>query len=384
MKKTACLLLSVMCGSLLWGCFGGTSVSVDKQGDDRALKSVQAESADTAKDNSMTEALNSRPLTGVAEGPKTYIWPEGKMPDAQPHQIAATTEEAAAEGFSPDENRCAYLQWFQPPPEKVRTDACMIIISGGGYYNCCDMPSFAPYVVKLLEAGLHCVNFTYRTPRPEGIPIYKTAWEDGQRAVRLVRAEAAKRGFSPDKIGVVGCSAGSHLCMLLGLSSQTPAYEPIDEFDAIPCNVNWMIPMCPAYVLSDGLLTENQKGGVGDDVTIDPVFAFDGKTCPSCFLHGGDDPYSPYASIKAYKRLIQLGIPAELHLEANGVHGFMNYVRLNTPQVAIDFLRRTGFLPKTGSLPMGEGAAKCLEAADAWAAEQQKGRQKDLSLFVNP
>ena len=110
----------------------------------------------------MTEALNSRPLTGVAEGPKTYIWPKGKMPDAQDHQIAATTEEAAAPGFVPDENRCANLQWFQPPPANVRTDACMIIISGGGYYSCCDMPSFAPYVVKLLEAGIHCVNFTQK------------------------------------------------------------------------------------------------------------------------------------------------------------------------------------------------------------------------------
>ena len=118
------------------------------------------------------------------------------MPDAQPEQIAATTEEANAEGFRPEENRTAYIQWFRPPEESVRTDACMIIISGGGYNNCCDMQAFAPFVGRLLAAGINCVNFIYRTPRPNGLPIYKTAWEDGQRAVRMVRSQAAEHGFS--------------------------------------------------------------------------------------------------------------------------------------------------------------------------------------------
>ena len=308
------------------------------------------------------------------EGKKTYIWPDGKMPDAQPQLIAAITEEVAAEGFRPEDYRIPYLQWFRPPEESVRTDVCMIIISGGGYNNCCDMHAFAPFVGRLLAAGINCVNFVYRTPRPEGLPIYKTAWEDGQRAVRLVRSQAAEHGFSPDKIGVVGCSAGSHLCMLLALSSQTVAYKPIDSLDDVPCNIAWAIPMCPAYVLSDGSTGTNDKKGHGDDVVIDDVFAFDGDSCPCCFMHGGLDPYSPMGSVKAYRCLRQMGIPAELHLEAKAPHGFAYYNRIDTPQVAIDFLRRIGVLPEHNTLEAD------LAAIDKWEKDRLAGCQRDLDL----
>ena len=310
-----------------------------------------------------------------AEGKKYYVWPEGKMPDAQPQQIAATTEEANAEGFKPEDNRVAYIQWFRPPEESVRTDACMIIISGGGYNNCCDMQAFAPFVGRLLAAGINCVNFIYRTPRPEGLPIYKTAWEDGQRAVRLVRSQAKEHGFSPDKIGVVGCSAGSHLCMLLALSSQTAAYKPIDKLDELPCKVAWAIPMCPAYVLSDGFMTRNEKGGHGDDVVLDEVFAFDSASCPCCFMHGGLDPYSPMGSVKAYRRLRQMGVPVELHLEGKAVHGFANYDRLDTPQIALDFLKRIGAIPTRNSVEAD------LAAIAKWENDRLAGCQGDLNLL---
>ena len=309
-----------------------------------------------------------------SEGKKYYLWLEGKMPDAQPNQIAATTEEVAAEGFKAEDNRIPYIQWFRPPEETFKTDACMIIISGGGYGCCCDLPSFAPFVGRLLAAGVHCVNFVYRTPRPEGLPIYKTAWEDGQRAVRLVRSQAAEHGFSPDKIGVVGCSAGSHLCMLLALSSQTPAYAPIDSLDDVPCNVSWAIPMCPAYVLTDGLLETNAKGGHGDDVVIDDIFAFDGKTCPCCFMHGGLDPYSPLGSVKAYRRLRQMGIPAELHLDAKAPHGFVFYNRVDTPLIALDFLRRIGAIPQHNSLEAD------MAAIAQWEKDKVAGCQRELDL----
>ncbi|MBP5640469.1 MAG: alpha/beta hydrolase [Victivallales bacterium] len=314
-------------------------------------------------------------LAVFPDGKKYYLWPESKMPDAQPQQIAATTEEAAAEDFKPENNRIAYIQWFRPPEKNIRTDACMIVISGGGYSNCCDMPAFAPFVGRLLAAGINCVNFIYRTPRPVGLPIYKTAWEDGQRAVRMVRSQAAEHGFSPDKIGVVGCSAGSHLCMLLALSSQTPAYKPIDTLDEVPCNVAWAIPMCPAYVLSDGFLAPNEKGGHGDDVVLDDVFAFDGNSCPCCFIHGGLDPYSPMGSVKAYRRLRQMGVQTELHLEAKALHGFGNYDRLDSPQIAIDFLKRIGAIPLHNSLEAD------LAAIAKWEKDRLAGCQGDLDLL---
>ena len=174
------------------------------------------------------------------------IWPKGKMPDTQSNQIAAMTSEVKADGFNPDNYRIPYLEWFDKPAKPNGT--CMILISGGSYQNCCDMSLIKYWRETLTALGVQCVNFVYRTPRPVGLPIYQTAWEDGQRAVRMVRSQAKERGFDPEKIGAVGMSAGGHLTLLLATSSQTPAYEPIDELDKLPCHINWAVANAPAYV----------------------------------------------------------------------------------------------------------------------------------------
>ena len=289
--------------------------------------------------------LSSCLTAGLPMEEKIPLWPDGKIPDFQEHQIAATTEEAKAPGFVPAANRMPHLQWFVAPKEAPKTDTCMIIISGGGYNCCCDGPAFAPLVQKMLDAGIACVNLTYRTPRPKGIPIYQTAWEDGQRAVRLVRSMAAARGFNPEKIGVMGCSAGSHLSVMLAASSQTPAYAPIDDLDKTSCHINWAIPFCPAYALTDGLEGKNTTEGNGPDVKLNPSFKFDAKTCPMCFFHGGLDPYSPIGSTQIYRQLRRMKIPAELHLDADRKHG---PVKADAFERALEFMRQIGVLGTLG------------------------------------
>jgi len=282
---------------------------------------------------------------GLPVGEKTYLWPAGRMPDAQPHQIAATVAETKAPGFDPAANRAPHLQWYPAPKSVTGVDACVIVISGGSYSCCCDLPSFEPLVKKFLDAGVACVNLTYRTPRPKDLPIYRTAWEDGQRAVRIVRSLAKARGYNPENIGVMGCSAGSHLSVMLGTSALTAAYAPIDELDRIPCHVNWAVPMCPAYALTDGLTGANATKGDGPDVKLNPSFRFDAKTCPMCFFHGGDDPYSPIGSTQIYRQLRRMKIPAELHLDAGRGHGPVGPIAFER---ALEFLRQMGFVGKPG------------------------------------
>ena len=204
---------------------------------------------------------------------REYIWPEGRMPDAQPGQIAAMTDASEAPGFLPEAHRIPYLEWFPAPADSVRKDACMILISGGSYMNCCDVGLIHAWREALTELGVQCVNFVYRTPRPVGLPIYQTAWEDGQRAVRLVRSQAAARGYDPEKIGVISMSAGSHLALLLATGSQTRTYDSVDAQDQLPCHINWAIVNAPAYVTSDAEEgTPATRDGYGPDVTLSRVF----------------------------------------------------------------------------------------------------------------
>ena len=265
------------------------------------------------------------------------VWPKGKMPDAQSHQIAAMTDEVGTEKFKADKHRVAYLEWFDAPAEP--NGGCMILISGGSYECCCDVGLIKMWSERFTELGFQCVNFVYRTPRPVGLPIYQTAWEDGQRAVRKVRSEAKKRGFDPEKIGVISMSAGSHLALLLATSSQTPAYDKVDALDDTPCHINWAIVNAPAYVTTDA-----EKGdpatcqGYGVDVKISDVFKFDEKTCPMSLHHGGEDIYSPNGSTLVYRELRKMKVPAELHLYPSKGHGAFGLER------GVEFMRQMGFV----------------------------------------
>ena len=268
---------------------------------------------------------------------RVSVWPKGKMPDTQAHQIAAMTNETGREDFNPDKYRIPYLEWLEKPDQPNGT--CMILISGGSYMNCCDVKLIEEWHKKLTALGVQCVNFVYRTPRPEGLPIYQTAWEDGQRAVRMVRRDAEKRGFDPEKIGVISMSAGSHLALLLATSSQTPAYERIDKVDDIPCHINWAIVNAPAYVTTDGETgTRAMREGYGTDVKISDVFRFDEKTCPMSLHHGQIDPYTPMGSTLVYRELRKRGIPAELHLYPGKGHGAFGFER------GVEFMTQMGFL----------------------------------------
>ncbi|MBO4634867.1 MAG: alpha/beta hydrolase [Bacteroidales bacterium] len=266
------------------------------------------------------------------------VWPKGKMPHASDSQIAAMTDEARQPDFKPEKHRMPYLEWFDAPEHPNGT--CMILISGGSYKNCCDGKLIRKWNKELTAQGVQCVNFVYRTPRPEGLPYYQTAWEDGQRAVRLVRSQAKKRGFDPERIGVMGMSAGGHLSLLLATSSCTETYQKIDALDDIPCHINLAVVNAPAYATTDAdqLGIPATREGYGPDVTLSPVFQFDAKTCPVSLHHGGADIYSPNGSTLIYRKLREMEIPAELHLYPGKGHGAYGFER------AVEFMRQMGFM----------------------------------------
>ena len=265
------------------------------------------------------------------------IWPKNKMPDAQEHQIAAKRNDTRKSDFKPEKNRQPYLEWHQAP--ETGNGGCMILLSGGAYESWCNESLVEGWAETFTELGFQCVSLIYRTPRPEGLPIYQSAWQDGQRAVRVVRSQAKKRGFDPEKIGLIAMSAGSHTGLLLATSSLTPAYTPIDKLDEQSCHINWALLNAPAYGTTDANKgTKATRQGYGADVTLDDIFKFDSLTCPISFHHGSKDPYAPHTSTLAYRKLRQMGVPAELHLYPDVGHKACGLER------GIEFMRQMGYL----------------------------------------
>ena len=271
-------------------------------------------------------------------GERVPLWPEGKIPDFQEHQVGAMTDETKEQGFTAAEHRMPYLEWFEAPTSN-QTHGCMILVSGGSYQCCCDVGLIRKWRDTFTALGYQCVNLVYRTPRAKGAPCHRSGWQDGQRAVRLVRRDAAKRGFDPEKIGVIGMSAGGHLTCMLATSALTPAYAKVDETDDIPCHINWAIANAPAYNTETAAsgIARPEDGTLLFDLKANPSFRFDAKTCPISFHHGGMDPYTPNGSTMCYRELRKLKVPAELHLYADKAHGAHGLGR------ALEFMHQMNF-----------------------------------------
>ena len=290
----------------------------------------------TSKTEEWLKAFPALEKGGWRTGERVPLWPEGKIPDFQPQQIGEMTDEAKTNADWRAAHRMPYLEWFEAPANP--NGGCMILVSGGGYQRCCDVELVGFWRQELTKAGFRCVNLVYRTPRPKGLPVHQSAWEDGQRAVRLVRAAAKERGFDPEKIGAIGMSAGGHLVCLLAANSLTPAYAKVDAFDELPCHINWAVAHAPSYNTLNGADGAQAKDdGLAVVPALSPAFRFDAKTCPISFHHGGRDPWTPNGSTLTYRELRKRKIPAELHLYADAAHGAHGFGR------ALEFIRQMNF-----------------------------------------
>ncbi|MBE6428461.1 MAG: alpha/beta hydrolase [Planctomycetaceae bacterium] len=215
-------------------------------------------------------------------------------------------------------------------PEKKTSDTCIILLPGGAYSVCGNDVWQARYFA---DRGITTVLLKYRVPRPQGMKKHIPAFQDAQRAIRLTRSMAEKYGFNPERIGVMGGSAGGHLVTMCCTSSSIQSYEPIDEIDKLPTHVAFGIAKYPAYVLEDGRDQANNKETKGNYAKIVDDFIFDSKTCPMCFVHGDADVYSPMGSIALYHKLRTMNIPAELHIWAKAPHGFGKINDTNREQI---------------------------------------------------
>ena len=198
----------------------------------------------------------------------------------------------------------------------------LVVVMPGGGYNSQHMGHVCRDSLPILESGRWVAVLHYRIPRREGRKIYDAPREDAARAIRHLRANAAKFGWAPEKIGAVGFSAGAHLAAISATSSQDALYDRIDALDDISPHLNFAVPVYPAYVADDGATGPNAHGG--DGAAILPEFKFDAKTPPMFMLHGDKDYYSPMASVLIYAELHKRKIPAQLFVFANVSHGLGN------------------------------------------------------------
>jgi acetyl esterase/lipase len=286
-------------------------------------------------------------LARVADDPLVLdVWP-GKA--AGDHgQIGPERVRAAAEAPTKDAKWITNvtrptISVFRPETGK-NSRVAIVICPGGGYWNLAWDKEGEEVAAWLNTIGITGVVLKYRVPRRPGEPEPLPApgpLLDAQRAIRLVRSRAGEWGIDPERIGIVGFSAGGHLAVMAAISFETPSYEPIDDVDRASCRPNFAVVAYPGYIL-----TRPGSGTLADYIRIPK------GTGPMFLVHASDDDErgaQPEQSLVLYRALHSAGVPVELHIYDEGGHGFgvrkTGQPVARWPDRCADWLRHRGILP---------------------------------------
>ena len=229
---------------------------------------------------------------------------------------------------------------YRPTKDKD-TGTAMMICPGGGYWNLYWQLEGEEVAAWLNSMGVTGIILKYRVPRrpdePKGEPARRPL-QDAQRAVSLVRSKAKEWGIDPDRIGIIGFSAGGHLAIATATSFDA-AVLPADRRHRQSRAAGPDF----AVMLYSGYLKAKDKDELAPGLHVP-------KGTPPIFLaHGGADLISdPENSVVMYLALKHAGVPAELHVYAGAAHDFgvrpSNHACSTWTRSCTDWLRDQGFL----------------------------------------
>jgi len=137
------------------------------------------------------------------------------------------------------------------PPKEKDTGTAILICPGGGYWDLYWQLEGEEVAAWLNSIGVTGIILKYRVPRradePKGEPARRPL-QDAQRAVSLVRSHAKDWGIDPQRIGIVGFSAGGHLAIATATSFEQRTYVPVDDIDLVSCRPDFAIPVYSGYL----------------------------------------------------------------------------------------------------------------------------------------
>lgn len=205
----------------------------------------------------------------------------------------------------------------------------MLVISGGGYAHLEEGKESGPVSEWLTAKGVVTFELIYRLPG-ENWATPDVPFEDGQRAMRLVRSLAHRYGYSEHKIGIMGFSAGGHLAAMTDNDPNRHLYAPADEIDRLDARPDFAALLYPVITMLPPYNKTHAKKEIWGDQSGKEQERFysaelhvNKNTPPTFLAQSLDDPISPVENSKMmYAALQQNKILAELHLFPTGGHGW--------------------------------------------------------------
>lgn len=196
------------------------------------------------------------------------------------------------------------------PPQK-NSGAAVVVFPGGGYRILAIDLEGTEVCDWLNTVGITCLLVKYRVPDSGPYPKSSAALQDAQRALRMVRSHAGQWHIDAQRIGVLGFSAGAHLAAALSTHFDQRLYDAVDDRDKVSCRPDFAVIIYPGYLaLAEQSFAPN------------PEIHVTSQTPPSFIVQAEDDPVHVENSTVYFLALKNAKVPAEMHLYANGGHGY--------------------------------------------------------------
>ncbi len=219
------------------------------------------------------------------------------------------------------------LTVFMPPKDKANGTA-VIICPGGGYHVLLIEREGYAIAKAFNKIGVSAFVLKYRLPNSE-LMIDKSIGplQDAQKAIQIVRKHAKEWQIDPDKIGIMGFSAGGHLAASAGVHFED---EFIDN-EAISLRPDFMILIYPVISFTDSIGHIGSRDNLlGKSPSKEQIRYFSNEnhvcsTTPPAFITQANDDLvvSPENSLVFFKKLREKAISAELHIYSSGGHGYL-------------------------------------------------------------
>lgn len=200
-------------------------------------------------------------------------------------------------------------------PEKPNGIA-VVICPGGGYAGLAMTYEGGDAAKWLNTKGITAFVLKYRMPNKySSVPL-----EDGHQAMRYVRENAAKFGLNPQKVGIMGSSAGGHLASTISTHYATEGTSTRPDFSIL---------FYPVITMNDATHRGSKNNLLGDKPTLSDVHRFSNEnqvtvnTPPTILLLSDDDKVVPtYNSEVYYSALKRNNVPAAMYIFPTGGHGW--------------------------------------------------------------
>lgn len=274
------------------------------------------------------------------------LWP-GEVPDAQavpgPESTTVQTEHLVAGQPWVKVTNVSQPTLTVYPPKGKNTGVAVVVFPGGGYQNLAIDLEGTEICAWLNSNGITGVLLKYRVPI-KWVGRYAEspqALQDVQRALGLVRLHAHEWHIDPHKLGVIGFSAGGHLVTAVSTHYDRRLYPPVDVADQESCRPDFALALYPGHLWAKG----------DDQLRLNPNVPVTADTPPTFIVQATDDPVDNVNNALVYYLALRAAqVPVELHLYAQGSHGYgLRRTELpitEWPELAQRWLGTIGMIPR--------------------------------------